>query len=127
MENQEKKLMVEKYFKSYNEFDVDKMVSYLHEDVEFKNISQGHVTLSLNGKKAFINQARQAVSLFEKRELKIDEIEFDEDVADIKINFMGILAVDVPEGPSKGEKVELKGRTVLKFQDGKISSIEDIS
>lgn len=127
MENQEKKLMVEKYFKSYNEFDVDKMVSYLHEDVEFKNISQGHVTLSLNGKKAFTNQARQAVSLFEKRELKIDEIEFDEDVADIKINFMGILAVDVPEGPSKGEKVELKGRTVLKFQDGKISSIEDIS
>jgi ketosteroid isomerase-like protein len=127
MENQEKKLMVEKYFKSYNEFDVDKMVSYLHEDVEFKNISQGHVTLSLNGKKAFTNQARQAVSLFEKRELKIDGIEFDEDVADIKINFMGILAVDVPEGPSKGEKVELKGRTVLKFQDGKISSIEDIS
>ncbi|MDO9045658.1 MAG: nuclear transport factor 2 family protein [Methanobacteriaceae archaeon] len=127
MENQEKKSIVEKYFKCYNEFDVDKMVSYLHEDVEFKNISQGQVTLALNGKKSFTNQARQAVSLFEKRELKIDEIEFDDNVADIKINFMGILAVDVPEGPSKGEKVELKGRTVLKFQDGKISSIEDIS
>jgi ketosteroid isomerase-like protein len=127
MENQEKKSIVEKYFKSYNEFDVDKMVSYLHEDVEFRNISQGHVTLALNGKKAFTNQARQAVSLFEKRELKIDEIEFEDNVADIKINFMGILAVDVPEGPSKGEKVELKGRTVLKFKDGKISSIEDIN
>lgn len=127
MENQEMESIVESYFKAYNEFKVDEMVSYVHDDVEFRNISQGHVTMSLSGKKAFTNQAKQAVSLFEKREITLKEITFDDEVMDIKLNFMGILAVDVPEGPSKGEKVEMEGRSVLKFKEDKIVYIEDIS
>jgi ketosteroid isomerase-like protein len=127
MENKEMEQIVEQYFAAYSEFDVDKMVSYLHEDVKFRNISQGHVTLELDGKKSFTNQARQAVNLFEKREIKIDGIEYNDDGMDVKINFTGVLAIDVPEGPKKGEKVELKGRSLVNFSEGKIISIDDIN
>ncbi|MCK9150683.1 nuclear transport factor 2 family protein [Methanobacterium alcaliphilum] len=127
MENNEMKSIVESYFKAYNDFQVDKMVSYLHDNVEFRNVSQGHVTLSLSGKKSFTNQANHAVDLFEKREITLKEITFEDEVMDVKLNFMGILAVDIPEGPSKGEKVEMDGRSILKFKDEKIIYIEDIS
>jgi len=119
--------IVKQYFEAYNEFDIDKMVSYLHDDVKFRNISQGHVTMALDGKKSFTHQAHNAVNLFEKREIKIDGIDYTDEGMDIKIDFMGVLAVDVPDGPKKGEKVELKGRSVVNFTEGKISSIDDIS
>lgn len=127
MENSEKRKIIDNYIRYYNNFDVNNMVSYLHEDVEFQNISQGHVTLRLNGKKSFTNQAREAVKLFEEREIVITDVTYEDEEMIVNIDYNGILAVDVPEGPSKGDKVELKGKSIFQFKDGKISSIKDVS
>ncbi len=127
MENQEMKEIVYQYFKAYSEFDVQKMGSFLHDDVEFKNISNGEVTLALNGKTAFINQAKHAVNLFEKRKIKVKSFTFEDEFLDVKLDFMGILAVDVPEDHKKGDKIEMEGRSRLKFSSDKIISIEDIN
>jgi hypothetical protein len=67
------------------------------------------------------------VNLFEKREIKIDGIEYNDDGMDVKIDFTGVLGIDVPDGPKKGEKVELKGRSLVNFSEGKIISIDDIN
>lgn len=127
MENQEMKEIVYQYFKAYSEFDVQKMGSFLHDDVEFKNISNGEVTLALNGKTAFIKQAKHAVNLFEKREIMVKSFTFEDEFLDVKLDFMGILAVDVPEDHKKGDKIEMEGRSRLKFSSDKIISIEDIN
>lgn len=121
------KKMIEDYIKSYNKFDVEGMVSNLHEDVEFKNISSGEVNLELNGKDAFKNQARQSVKIFKKREMKVTEEEYEDNHAEIKIDFTGVLAVDIPKGPKSGKIIKIKGKSVYGFRDGKIISIEDIS
>ena len=127
MENSEKKNIIENYIRYYNSFDVNNMVNYLHEDVEFQNISKGNVTLRLNGKKSFTNQAREAVKLFEKREIIITDVTYEDEDMIVNIDYNGILAVDVPDGPSKGDKIELKGKSIFQFKDGKISSIKDIN
>ena len=87
MENQEKIKMVEDYILAYNNFDVPGMVSYLHEDMLFQNISQGKVTLELKGRNSFTRQAYQAVNLFKKREIKITEVNFEKEDMIVKIDY----------------------------------------
>ncbi|WP_211533323.1 nuclear transport factor 2 family protein [Methanobacterium alkalithermotolerans] len=127
MENQEKIKMVEDYILAYNNFDVPGMVSYLHEDMLFQNISQGKVTLELKGRNSFTRQAYQAVNLFKEREIIITEVNFEKEDMIVKIDYKGTLGVDVPDGPKKGEKIELKGGSIFQFKEGKISSIKDIN
>lgn len=121
------KQIIEEYFDAYNKFDTERMVSLLTEDVSFKNISKGEVILEINGKKSYKHQADSAVTLFEKREMAINELIFNEDNVDVRLKFNGILGLDVPEDHKKGDKIEMDGRTILQFRDGKISSIEDIN
>ncbi|MBU4535811.1 MAG: nuclear transport factor 2 family protein [Euryarchaeota archaeon] len=117
--------MVEDYILAYNKFDVPGMVSYLHEDMLFQNISQGKVTLELKGRNSFTRQAYQAVNLFKKREIIITDVSFEKEDMIVKIDYNGILGVDVPDGPKKGDKIELKGQSVFQFKEGKISSIKE--
>jgi hypothetical protein len=59
--------------------------------------------------------------------MAINELIFNEDNVDVRLKFKGILGLDVPEDHKKGDKIEMDGRTILQFRDGKISSIEDIN
>jgi len=127
MENKEMKKIIDEYIKSYNKFDVEGMVSNLHEDVEFKNISGGELNLELNGKNAFKKQARESVKMFKKREMKVKEERYEDNRAEIKIDFMGVLAMDIPKGPKSGKIIKIKGKSIYSFKDRKIISIEDIS
>jgi hypothetical protein len=44
-----------------------------------------------------------------------------------KIDFKGVLAVDIPDGPKKYDSIKLQSKSIFKFKDGKIISIEDIT
>lgn len=127
MKNSEKRRIIDNYICFYNKFDIDNMVSYLHEDIEFQNISKGHVNMILNGKKSFTNQAREAVKLFEKREIIITDVTYEDEDMIVNIDYNGILGLDIPDGPAKGDKIELKGKSIFQFKDGKIISIKDIN
>ena len=85
------------------------------------------VTLELNGKIAFKNQVEHAFNLFKKREMKILEQKFGDDMVENKIDFKGVLAVDIPDGPKKYDLIKLQSKSIFKFKDGKIISIEDIT
>jgi hypothetical protein len=45
----------------------------------------------------------------------------------VKIDYNGTLAVDVPDGLKKGDKVELMSHSVFQFKEGKIISIKYIN
>ena len=127
MTDAEKKNLVENYISAYNNFDVEKMLAVLHGEIIFKNISDGETTLEINGIDAFRNQAEKAAQLFTEREQKVKNLLFDENSCKIEIDYQGKLAADLPNGLKAGDKIELRGKSIFRFADGKISEIQDIS
>lgn len=121
------KKIVNQYFKAYNEFDLEGMIKNIHRDIVFKNYAGGEVTLELNGKSAFKTQIEQAFALFKNREMKIIEQKFKDDVVENKIDFKGVLAVDISDKLKKYDLIKLQTRSIFKFKKGRIISIEDIN
>lgn len=127
MTETEKKNLIENYVRAYNAFDVDGMLSNLHEEIAFKNISGGETTLELNGIEAFQDQARQVVGLFAEREQKITNFVCSEEFCEIEVDYSATLDSDLPNGLKSGDKINLKGKSIFHFADGKIIEIQDVS
>ena len=121
------KIIIDEYIKAYNEFDVDGMIKNVHENLEFKNIANGEVNFELKGKNAFKKQIKQAFTIFKKREMKIIEQEFNEDIVENKIDFKGVLAMDISDELKKNDLIKLQSKAIFKLKNGKIVSIEDIN
>lgn len=127
MTETERKNLIENYVRAYNSFDIDEMLSGLHDRIVFKNITNGETTLKLSGINAFENQARQVVGLFAEREQKITNFVCNEETCEIEVDYSATLAADLPNGLKSGDKINLKGRSIFHFADGKIIEIQDIS
>lgn len=127
MTETERKNLIENYVRAYNSFDIDEMLSGLHEEIVFKNISGGETTLELHGIEAFQGQARQVVNLFAEREQKITKFSCREEACEIEIDYSATLASDLPNSLKSGDKIDLKGKSIFHFADGKIVEIQDIS
>lgn len=127
MTDKENKNLVENYVRAYNDFNVEAMLSNLHSDIKFKNISGGETTLELEGTEAFRQQAQATANFFSEREQKIKKYDFSDDGCEIEIDYRATLANDLPNGLKAGEKIELKGKSVFRFSAGKIVEIQDFS
>ncbi len=127
MKNKLYKEIIDNYIKAYNSFDIDKMISDMHDNVRFENISNGELNLTTNGIADLKNQAEKAKQYFKEREQKIIDIIFSKDQVEIDIDYKGILAIDFPNGLKAGDKIELKGKSIFKFKDNKIIEFKDIS
>jgi len=129
MVSREKQMMriIKDYIKAYNEFDVDRMLKNVHKDVEFKNIANNEINVHIQGKTILKTQAEDSVKLLKKREMKITDQTIKGDVVENDIAFKAVLNVDIPDGPKTGELIKFKGKSIFKFKNGKIISIEDIS
>jgi hypothetical protein len=128
MENEKRKLeIVEQYIDAYNNFDVEGMIKDLHEDIIFKNISNGEVNMITNGKTEFEDQAYQAKQFFKTRQQTIIETILDDEYIEIAISYQGVIAVDLPNGLKENDKIELQGKSIFKFTKDKIIEINDIS
>ncbi len=126
-ENDNRLAAIESYIRAYNSFDIENMLRNLHENIEFKNVSNGEVNLRTDGIAEFKTQAEQAKSIFSKREQKITNLHSDENKVEVEISYTGILAVDLPNGLKSGSRIELNGQSIFTFQGDKIIKIEDIS
>jgi ketosteroid isomerase-like protein len=127
MEDSAKQNFIERYIGAYNNFDVDGMLAGLHNDVVFKNITNGEINLQTDGIEAFRSQAEQAKAFFSERTQTITSIRFGESQTEVDIDYIAILAIDLPNGMKIGDKLELKGKSIFRFSDGKIIDIQDIS
>ncbi|WP_155478047.1 nuclear transport factor 2 family protein [Heliobacterium mobile] len=119
--------LIESFIAAYNVFDVDGMVSLLHDNIIFENYSNGERNVFTEGIEDFKKIAVQSVSLFKSRKQSISDITFQGDTAEVTINFEGILAVDFSESLKAGETLNLPGKSVYRFSEGKISYIADYS
>src|SRR5690606_11608472 len=119
--------LVQEYVKAYNSFDVEGMIQLLHRDVIFRNYSNGKVNVETRGISEFRQVAEQSKTLFTSREQKIKEISFSSEVAEVLIDYIGVLAIDLTNGLKVWERVNLEGKSIFHFCNGKISIIEDYS
>lgn len=127
MNQKSKRTIIENYIRTYNNFDVEKMLADMHDEIRFENISNGEVNLATNGIAELRGQAEQAKQYFKEREQKNTGIRFINEQVEIDIDYTGIIAIDIPNGLKAGDKIELKGESVFTFKDNKIIKLKDIS
>lgn len=125
--NEKREEIIRNYIDAYNELDIEKMTCDFDDNIIFQNIADDEVNMTLNGINAFREQAKQAKSYFENRRQKIVTIKHDNDRTEIEIDYVATLAMDFPNGLKKGDKLELKGKSIFKFLDNKIVELTDIS
>lgn len=123
-----KEKIIQNYIDAYNDKDVDKMVENLSDDVLFENISNNEVTLSIQGKDAFREQAITALSYFSTRKQTVLDFKHNGNTTEIDIDYKAISAMDLPNGIKKGDTVNFQGKSVFEFsQDGRIVKLTDVS
>lgn len=121
------KTLLDQYLAAYNARDVDGMLATLHDDMVFENVSNATGPLRLEGKAAFAEQARQAVTWFSERRQTPRHWVLGPDSAAVEIEYRGVLAVDLPNGLKAGQVLELRGVSVFEVRDGRISRLTDYS
>lgn len=119
--------IVEQYITAYNNFDINGMLITLHPEIVFKNITQGQIDLTTNGLTEFKTQAEKATTFFTDRKQIITDLKFRNQQVEVAIDYQAVLAIDLPNGLKKGERITLKGKSVFNFENDLIVSIEDYS
>ena len=127
MPKDHKRTIIEKYIKAYNNFEIDEMLSVIHPDIEFKNISGDVVNVTASCIEEFQKLAVDSKKLFSSRKQTITEYTEKEDQAFIQVDYQAVLAENLPNGMKVGEILSLVGRSEFTFRDGKIYRIVDIS
>lgn len=121
------KEVIDAYVAAYNSFDVPGMVKLLHKDILFRNISNGEVDMETTGIQKFRELAEKSTKLFSSRSQTILDCSTVDGKIEVIIDYEGILAIDLPNGLKTGEKMQLRGKSVFKIEEGKITLIEDYS
>jgi len=116
---------VDDYIRAYNARDVEGMLEHLDPEISFRNVSRGEVTLEAQGIEAFRATAEQAREVFSSRSMTPLGYHFGDDVTSVLVDFSGVLAVDLPDGPAAGETLRLRGESIFTFRDERIVAIED--
>lgn len=120
--------IIENYINAYNQFDIDRMVTGFDESIVFENVQDGVTNMSLKGLTEFIQQAKQAKTYFSKRTQTIKSFTHSDCKTEIQIEYNAILGMDFPNGLKKGDKLELKGKSIFEFtEDNRIKKLIDIS
>jgi hypothetical protein len=119
--------IIRDYIDAYNNFDIEKMLADLDDDILFENISNGEINMSLHGLAAFKVQAEQAKSYFLQRHQTILSFQQNGNQTEIEIDYSATLALDFPNGLKKGDEIKLKGKSIFTISEGKISRLVDIS
>lgn len=123
----EREVIIRNYINAYNEYDIEKMMAHFDDNFVFENVTNGVVTLSLNGLAAFKEQAEKAKTYFSERRQEIKSIRYLNNEVEVQIEYKAILAIDLPNGLRKGDALQLQGKSVFTFRDNKIIALKDIS
>ena len=123
----EREKIIKDYINAYNNFDIERMLTHLHEQIKFENISNGVTNMTLTDLNSFREQAEQAKDLFTTRRQTIKSWTPKDDLIEIEIEYYAVLAIDLPNGLKKGDNLNLQGKSIFKFSGDKIIELTDIS
>lgn len=127
MISEKSKDIIENYIMAYNSFDIESMVKLLHNEIMFRNFTNGEMNTETRGIQEFKELAEKSSKIFSYRRQTVIDYNAIEDKAEVQIEYEAILAVDLPNGLKCGDKIQLKGKSIFGLNEGKISLIEDYS
>lgn len=127
MEKNEREQLIQSYLAAYNQMNVAAMLEGLDENIKFENFSGEEKTHSLLGKQEFRRQAEEALNYFSERNQMLESFIHLEEETEVRIIYRAIAAMDFPNGIKKGQEIQLVGRSIFRFSNGKISEIRDYS
>lgn len=127
MSEERDRALIEQFIAAYNGFDIEDMVARVAPGIRFENYSGGRLTDSVCGVDAFRALAERSRSLFSEREQRVRTLERCGDSYRVSIDYVGRLAVDVPDGPPAGTVIEIRGSSEYLLEDGKIAKLVDRS
>ena len=119
--------IINNYIDGYNQFDIEKMVADLDDNIVFENIQNNEISLSLKGLTAFKEQAETAKTYFTKRTQTVKSFKHFDNNTEVEIAYKAILAMDFPNGLKKGQELKLSGKSVFDFEKNTIIKLSDIS
>ncbi len=119
--------LIESFIEAYNGFDVDRMVSMMHPECSFQNVSGGQVHASAEGLAQFRELAESSKALFASRRQTITGYRQEADTVTLEIAYEGVFKIDIPNGPKAGQTLRLNGRSVYEIRDGLIYRLTDYS
>lgn len=123
----EREIAIKEYISGYNSFDIQAMTKHLSLSITFDNIQNDKITMHIEGIEEFTNQAETAKAYFSERKQTISNFVHYPDRTEVDINYYGILAMDFPNGLTKGDSINLNGKSVFYFDGSSITKIVDIS
>ncbi len=100
MKPDEQKGLIERFIGAYNDFDVDRMVAFMHPNCVFQNVSGQEITASTKGLAEFRELAEQSKALFSSRCQNALRFEFQGEKVTVHIAFEGVLKANLPKGLS---------------------------
>ena len=103
------------------------MLDLIHPDVTFENVASGQVTARANGREEFRALAEHGATLFTGRRQTIRRYLSTPAGADVEIDYVGILAVDLAPQLPAGATLQLSGRSTFEIRDGLIARLIDES
>jgi len=127
MNSDDQRALIDRYIAAYNALDIDEMMSTIHANVRFKNVSGGEVNATASGAAEFRQLAEQSKKLFSSRVQTVRAFESGDDRAVIDVAYEAVLAADLPNGMKAGERLRLEGRSEFVFREGKIYELADYS
>lgn len=119
--------IIQNYIDGYNSFSVDQMVANFAENIQFENVQDGQITLSLSGIDAFKEQAERAKTFFTSRRQTVKSFNHSEAETRIAVDYTAVLAMDFPNGLKRGQQLNLTGTSVFEFAGDRIVKLTDIS
>ena len=119
--------LVREYIKAYNARDVSAMLTFFDEACVFENISGGKVTVRTEGKAELEALARRSAEAFASREQKVISLTEGQGRIVAEIEYHGVLQADLSPELKAGDRLDLRGVSILEFSGGKIIRLRDYS
>jgi steroid delta-isomerase-like uncharacterized protein len=129
MQENSLKMIVNDYLAHYNNFRIDEMLEFFSDDCQFESVANSGNSYFCNGKRELGDLARQGAKAFSQREQVVSHwvIAPAEGQVVIEIKYEATIAQDLPNGLKSGHKLNLRGVSIFKIQNGKIVSLVDYS
>ncbi|HEX8333842.1 MAG TPA: hypothetical protein VF622_14565 [Segetibacter sp.] len=118
--------IIANYIEGYNQFDIKKMLQDFEDAIEFKNITNGEVNMTLSGIASFKEQAEKAKAYFSSRKQIIKSFEHRDDETVVEVDYHAVLAIDFAN-ELKGAELKIRGKSIFNFSNDKIIKLTDIS
>lgn len=117
---------VQNYLDAYNCMDVAALLDCVADNVVFENVSNSSQSITVEGRAAFAQLARQGAEMFSTRNQAVRTAIVDGDNVALEVDWSGTPAVDM--GPWKaGDQVTMRGASFITIVDGKLARIVDLS